>query len=149
MYVDIKGRCLYSRIASHRHIEILHACLFKHASYYFISVPPPSAPPPPHCFCQILATGVCHTDAYTLEGHDPEGIFPSILGHEGGGVVESVGDGVTSVQPGMHICTHAHLIKHFLLLLGDHVIPLYIPQCGECKFCKSPKTNLCQKIRCV
>lgn len=78
---------------------------------------------------KILATGVCHTDAYTLEGHDPEGVFPSILGHEGGGIVESVGDGVTSVQP------------------GDHVIPLYIPQCGDCKFCKSPKTNLCQKIR--
>ena len=78
---------------------------------------------------KILATGVCHTDAYTLEGHDPEGIFPCILGHEGGGIVESVGEGVTTVQP------------------GDHVIPLYIPQCGECKFCKSPKTNLCQKIR--
>ncbi|KAL5506857.1 hypothetical protein EMCRGX_G008607 [Ephydatia muelleri] len=78
---------------------------------------------------KILATGVCHTDAYTLEGHDPEGIFPCILGHEGGGVVESVGEGVTTVQP------------------GDHVVPLYIPQCRECKFCKSPKTNLCQKIR--
>lgn len=78
---------------------------------------------------KIVATGVCHTDAYTLSGADPEGLFPSILGHEGAGIVESVGPGVTSVAP------------------GDHVVPLYIPQCGECKFCKSPKTNLCSKIR--
>ncbi|CAC5360936.1 frmA [Mytilus coruscus] len=78
---------------------------------------------------KILYTGVCHTDAYTLDGHDPEGKFPCVLGHEGGGVVESVGEGVKSIQP------------------GDHVIPLYTPQCYECKFCKNPKTNLCQKIR--
>lgn len=78
---------------------------------------------------KILATGVCHTDAYTLDGLDPEGIFPCILGHEGGGIVESVGEGVKSVSP------------------GDHVIPLYTPQCYDCKFCKSPKTNLCVKIR--
>ncbi|MBP6719846.1 MAG: S-(hydroxymethyl)glutathione dehydrogenase/class III alcohol dehydrogenase [Rhodoferax sp.] len=78
---------------------------------------------------RIIATGVCHTDAFTLSGDDPEGIFPVILGHEGGGIVESVGEGVTSVQ------------------VGDHVIPLYTPECGECKFCKSGKTNLCQKIR--
>jgi len=78
---------------------------------------------------RIVATGVCHTDAYTLSGKDPEGIFPAILGHEGGGIVEEVGDGVTSVQP------------------GDHVIPLYVPECGECKFCKSGKTNLCQSVR--
>ncbi|KAJ8318349.1 hypothetical protein KUTeg_003440 [Tegillarca granosa] len=78
---------------------------------------------------RITHTGVCHTDAYTLGGSDPEGLFPVILGHEGGGIVESVGEGVTSMQP------------------GDHVIPLYIPQCYECKFCKSPKTNLCQKVR--
>lgn len=78
---------------------------------------------------KVLYTGVCHTDAYLLDGFDPEGAFPIIMGHEGGGVVESVGEGVTSVQP------------------GDHVIPLYIPQCNECKFCKSPKTNLCGKIR--
>uniref|UniRef100_A0A914WET5 S-(hydroxymethyl)glutathione dehydrogenase n=1 Tax=Plectus sambesii TaxID=2011161 RepID=A0A914WET5_9BILA len=88
------------------------------------------APPKEHeVRIKILYTGVCHTDAYTLDGHDPEGAFPIILGHEGGGVVESVGPGVTEVQP------------------GDHVIPLYVPQCRECKFCKNPKTNLCQKIR--
>ncbi|MEL0083472.1 MAG: S-(hydroxymethyl)glutathione dehydrogenase/class III alcohol dehydrogenase [Gammaproteobacteria bacterium] len=78
---------------------------------------------------QIKATGVCHTDAYTLSGADPEGVFPAILGHEGGGVVVEVGAGVSSVKP------------------GDHVIPLYTPECGECKFCKSGKTNLCQAIR--
>ncbi len=78
---------------------------------------------------RIIATGVCHTDMFTLSGDDPEGVFPAILGHEGGGIVESVGEGVTSVQ------------------VGDHVIPLYTPECGECKFCRSGKTNLCQKIR--
>jgi len=78
---------------------------------------------------RIVATGVCHTDAYTLSGADPEGLFPAILGHEGGGVVEEVGAGVTSVSP------------------GDHVIPLYTPECRECAFCRSGKTNLCQKIR--
>lgn len=78
---------------------------------------------------RIVATGVCHTDAYTLSGDDPEGAFPVILGHEGGGIVEEVGEGVTSLKP------------------GDHVIPLYTPECGECKFCLSGKTNLCQKIR--
>ncbi|MEV3815018.1 S-(hydroxymethyl)glutathione dehydrogenase/class III alcohol dehydrogenase [Aeromonas salmonicida] len=78
---------------------------------------------------RIVATGVCHTDAFTLSGDDPEGVFPCILGHEGGGIVESIGEGVTSVK------------------VGDHVIPLYTPECGECKFCKSGKTNLCQKIR--
>lgn len=78
---------------------------------------------------RIVATGVCHTDAYTLSGQDSEGKFPCILGHEGGGVVEAVGEGVTSVA------------------VGDHVIPLYTPECGKCKFCLSGKTNLCQAIR--
>jgi len=76
-----------------------------------------------------VATGVCHTDAFTLSGADPEGIFPSILGHEGGAVVEEIGPGVSSVKP------------------GDHVIPLYTPECRECSYCKSGKTNLCQAIR--
>nr|CAH7752906.1 unnamed protein product [Callosobruchus chinensis] len=88
------------------------------------------APPKAHeVRIKILFTAVCHTDAYTLSGQDPEGLFPVVLGHEGSGIVESVGEGVTNIKA------------------GDHVIPLYIPQCGECKFCKSPKTNLCQKIR--
>ncbi len=78
---------------------------------------------------EIKATGVCHTDAYTLSGADPEGIFPCILGHEGAGVVVEVGSGVTSVQP------------------GDHVIPLYTPECRQCEYCLSGKTNLCQAIR--
>ncbi|WP_262492666.1 S-(hydroxymethyl)glutathione dehydrogenase/class III alcohol dehydrogenase [Marinobacter sp. AL4B] len=78
---------------------------------------------------RVIASGVCHTDAFTLSGEDPEGIFPTILGHEGGGIVESIGEGVTSLK------------------VGDHVIPLYTPECGECKFCTSGKTNLCGKIR--
>ena len=76
-----------------------------------------------------VATGVCHTDAFTLSGEDPEGIFPSVLGHEGGAVVEEIGPGVSSVS------------------VGDKVIPLYTPECGKCKFCMSGKTNLCQAIR--
>ena len=78
---------------------------------------------------EIKATGVCHTDAYTLSGADPEGLFPTILGHEGAGVVVEIGKGVTSVKP------------------GDHVIPLYIPECRQCPYCLSMKTNLCQAIR--
>ncbi len=78
---------------------------------------------------EIMATGICHTDAYTLEGKDSEGIFPSILGHEGAGIVREVGAGVTSVAP------------------GDHVIPLYTPECRQCKSCLSGKTNLCTAIR--
>jgi len=78
---------------------------------------------------RVVATGVCHTDAYTLSGDDPEGAFPAILGHEGGAIVEEVGEGVTSVK------------------VGDQVIPLYTPECGECAFCTSGKTNLCQAIR--
>ncbi len=78
---------------------------------------------------EIKATGICHTDAYTLDGLDSEGIFPSILGHEGAGVVVEVGSGVTSVA------------------VGDHVIPLYTPECRQCKSCLSRKTNLCTAIR--
>ncbi|MFZ3185989.1 MAG: alcohol dehydrogenase catalytic domain-containing protein, partial [Pseudomonas sp.] len=82
-----------------------------------VDVAPPKAG---EVLVRIVATGVCHTDAYTLSGEDSEGIFPCILGHEGGGIVEAV---------------------------GDHVIPLYTAECRECKFCKSGKTNLCQAIR--
>ncbi|MHA6180594.1 S-(hydroxymethyl)glutathione dehydrogenase/class III alcohol dehydrogenase [Pseudomonas mohnii] len=91
-----------------------------------VDVAPPQAG---EVLVRIIATGVCHTDAFTLSGADPEGLFPTILGHEGGGIVEAIGEGVTSVA------------------VGDHVIPLYTPECGECKFCRSGKTNLCQKIR--
>lgn len=77
---------------------------------------------------KVVATGVCHTDAFTLSGDDPEGVFPCILGHEGGCIVEECGPGVKNLKP------------------GDHVIPLYIPECGVCEYCLSPKTNLCQSI---
>jgi len=78
---------------------------------------------------EMKATGICHTDAFTLSGDDPEGLFPAILGHEGAGVVVEVGPGVTSLS------------------VGDHVIPLYTPECRECDYCLNPKTNLCQSIR--
>ena len=78
---------------------------------------------------EIIATGVCHTDEFTRSGADPEGIFPAILGHEGAGIVREIGEGVTT------------------LAVGDHVIPLYTPECRECEYCLHPKTNLCQSIR--
>ena len=88
-----------------------------------------SGPKAGEVMVEVMATGVCHTDAFTLSGDDPEGAFPAILGHEGAGVVVEVGEGVTSVAP------------------GDHVIPLYTPECRTCDFCLHPKTNLCQSIR--
>jgi len=88
-----------------------------------------AAPKAGEVLVRIVATGVCHTDAYTLSGADPEGLFPTVLGHEGAGIVQAIGAGVTSVA------------------LGDHVIPLYTPECGACKYCTSGKTNLCQAIR--
>ena len=91
-----------------------------------VDVAPPKAG---EVLVRIVATGVCHTDAYTLSGEDSEGVFPAILGHEGGGIVEAIGEGVTSVQ------------------VGDHVIPLYTAECRACKFCKSGKTNLCSSVR--
>ena len=78
---------------------------------------------------EIKATGICHTDAFTLSGADPEGLFPAILGHEGAGIVVDVGRGVTSLKK------------------GDHVIPLYTPECRQCEYCLSGKTNLCVAIR--
>jgi S-(hydroxymethyl)glutathione dehydrogenase/alcohol dehydrogenase len=91
-----------------------------------IDVAPPGAK---EVLVRIQHTGVCHTDAFTLSGDDPEGVFPAVLGHEGGGIVEAVGEGVTTVAP------------------GDHVIPLYTAECGECEYCRSGKTNLCQAVR--
>ncbi|HVI57789.1 MAG TPA: S-(hydroxymethyl)glutathione dehydrogenase/class III alcohol dehydrogenase [Luteimonas sp.] len=91
-----------------------------------IDVDPPKAG---EVLVKISHTGVCHTDAFTLSGDDPEGLFPCVLGHEGAGVVVEVGEGVTSVGP------------------GDHVIPLYTAECGQCLFCKSGKTNLCTSVR--
>src|SRR4028119_2018369 len=78
---------------------------------------------------EVKATGICHTDEFTRSGADPEGLFPAIFGHEGAGVVVDVGPGVTSLKK------------------GDHVIPLYTPECRQCKYCLNPKTNLCQAIR--
>jgi len=86
-------------------------------------------PGPGECLVRLAATGVCHTDAFTLSGDDPEGLFPAVLGHEGAGVIEEVGPGVASLEA------------------GDHVIPLYTPECRQCKFCLSGKTNLCGAIR--
>ena len=88
-----------------------------------------AAPKAGEVLVQMVATGVCHTDAFTLSGDDPEGLFPCVLGHEGGGIVIEVGDGVTTLDP------------------GDHVIPLYTAECGQCKFCLSGKTNLCSAVR--
>ena len=88
-----------------------------------------AAPAAGEVLVEIKATGICHTDAYTLSGADPEGIFPAILGHEGAGIVREIGAGVTTLKP------------------GDHVIPLYTPECRQCKFCLSGKTNLCGAIR--
>ena len=86
-------------------------------------------PKPGEVLVEIKATGICHTDAFTLSGEDPEGAFPAILGHEGAGIVREVGAGVTSLE------------------VGDHVIPLYTAECRECDFCLHPKTNLCQSVR--
>ncbi len=88
-----------------------------------------AAPRAGEALVRIVASGVCHTDAFTLSGEDPEGLFPVVLGHEGGGIVVEVGAGVSSVKP------------------GDHVIPLYTAECRKCKFCLSGKTNLCQAVR--
>src|SRR5918995_6742082 len=86
-------------------------------------------PKPGEVLVEIKATGICHTDEFTISGADPEGLFPAIMGHEGAGIVREVGQGVTALK------------------VDDHVIPLYTPECRECEYCLNPKTNLCQKIR--
>jgi S-(hydroxymethyl)glutathione dehydrogenase / alcohol dehydrogenase len=107
---------------------------------------------------KIVATALCHTDAYTLSGQDPEGLFPCVLGHEAAGVVESVGEGVTSVKEGAHASVTQVLLEGGVVMVvvdtsalmgwyvvrctGDHVIPCYQAYCGECKFCKHPECNL-------
>ena len=97
-------------------------------SFEDVTVAPPKAG---EVRVKVIANALCHTDIYTLDGDDPEGLFPCILGHEAGAIVESIGEGVTSVE------------------IGDHIVPGYTPQCNEpdCIFCRSPKTNLCPKIR--
>ncbi|WP_366513764.1 S-(hydroxymethyl)glutathione dehydrogenase/class III alcohol dehydrogenase [Moorena sp. SIOASIH] len=110
-------------------VEIKAAVAFEAGKPLSIETVQVAEPKAGEVMVEIKATGVCHTDAYTLSGADPEGLFPAILGHEGAGVVVEVGEGVTSVQ------------------VGDHVIPLYIPECRQCEYCLSGKTNLCQAIR--
>lgn len=105
------------------------AVAFKSGSPLSIETVDLQGPQAGEVLVEIKATGICHTDAFTLSGDDPEGAFPAILGHEGAGIVREVGAGVTSVK------------------VGDHVIPLYTPECRECDYCLHPKTNLCQKIR--
>ncbi|KAM3091795.1 S-(hydroxymethyl)glutathione dehydrogenase/class III alcohol dehydrogenase [Phormidesmis sp. 146-35] len=110
-------------------MDVLAAVAFNAGQPLSLETVQLEAPKAGEVLVEIKATGVCHTDAYTLSGADPEGLFPAILGHEGAGVVVEVGAGVTSVKP------------------GDHVIPLYTPECRNCDYCLSGKTNLCQAIR--
>jgi S-(hydroxymethyl)glutathione dehydrogenase/alcohol dehydrogenase len=110
-------------------MKVKAAVAYKAASPLVIETVDLEGPRAGEVLVEIKATGVCHTDAYTLSGNDPEGLFPVILGHEGAGVVVDVGAGVTSVKK------------------GDHVIPLYTPECRQCEYCLSRKTNLCQAIR--
>jgi len=110
-------------------MDVKAAVAFKAGAPLSIETVTLDGPRPGEVLVEIKATGICHTDAFTLSGDDPEGLFPAILGHEGAGIVREVGAGVTSVKP------------------GDHVIPLYTPECRECDYCLHPKTNLCQSIR--
>ncbi|MGX5200958.1 S-(hydroxymethyl)glutathione dehydrogenase/class III alcohol dehydrogenase [Aliikangiella sp. IMCC44632] len=105
------------------------AVAFKAGSPLSIETVSLDGPKAGECLIEVKATGICHTDEFTLSGADPEGLFPAILGHEGAGIVREVGAGVTSLKP------------------GDHVIPLYTPECRQCEYCLSGKTNLCQAIR--
>jgi len=110
-------------------METRAAVAFKAGQPLSIETVTLDGPRPGEVLVEMKATGICHTDAFTLSGDDPEGAFPAILGHEGAGIVVEVGAGVTSLE------------------VGDHVIPLYTPECRECDYCLHPKTNLCQKIR--
>ena len=110
-------------------VDTLAAVAFEAGAPLAIETVQLAGPEAGEVMVEIKATGICHTDAYTLSGADPEGLFPAIMGHEGAGVVVETGPGVASVQP------------------GDHVIPLYTPECRQCKFCLSGKTNLCGAIR--
>ncbi len=110
-------------------MEVRAAVAFEKAKPLEITKVKLDSPKAGEVMVEIKATGICHTDEFTLSGADPEGLFPAILGHEGAGVVVEIGPGVTSVRK------------------GDHVIPLYTPECRECEYCLSRKTNLCQKIR--
>jgi S-(hydroxymethyl)glutathione dehydrogenase/alcohol dehydrogenase len=118
-----------SRINLHRTMKTTAAVAWKSGAPLTIETVDLDGPKAGEVLVEVKATGICHTDWYTLSGADPEGLFPSILGHEGAGIVLEVGAGVTSLKP------------------GDHVIPLYTPECRQCKFCLSRKTNLCQAIR--
>jgi S-(hydroxymethyl)glutathione dehydrogenase/alcohol dehydrogenase len=112
-----------------RYMEVKAAVAYEAGKPLAIETVQLEGPKAGEVLVEIKASGVCHTDAYTLSGKDPEGLFPAILGHEGAGIVVEVGKGVTSVKP------------------GDHVIPLYTPECRQCEYCLSRKTNLCQAIR--
>jgi S-(hydroxymethyl)glutathione dehydrogenase/alcohol dehydrogenase len=110
-------------------METRAAVAYKSGSPLIIETVDLDGPRAGEVLVEVMATGVCHTDAFTLSGDDPEGAFPAILGHEGAGIVREIGAGVTSVS------------------VGDHVIPLYTPECRTCDYCLHPKTNLCQSIR--
>ena len=110
-------------------MDVLAAVAFEAAKPLQIETVQLDGPKSGEVMVEIKATGICHSDDFTLSGGDPEGLFPSILGHEGAGIVVETGSGVTSVKP------------------GDHVIPLYTPECRQCEYCLSGKTNLCQAIR--
>src|SRR5665213_312535 len=110
-------------------MQVKAAVAFQAAKRLSIETVELEGPKDDEVLIELKATGICHTDAFTLSGADPEGLFPAILGHEGAGVVVETGPGVTSLRP------------------GDHVIPLYTPECRQCEYCLNPKTNLCQAIR--
>jgi S-(hydroxymethyl)glutathione dehydrogenase/alcohol dehydrogenase len=128
-YDENEASSLSDRRAKEDHVKIKAAVAHRAGAPLEITTVDLEGPRAGEVLVEMKASGVCHTDAYTLSGADPEGLFPSILGHEGAGVVVDVGPGVSS------------------LVKGDHVIPLYVPECRQCSYCLSGKTNLCQAIR--